>query len=212
MVLIYCHGSNLGINLLEMNASRNCVLSQYALGLILRDSNEVQSKHYLQTASDAGSLAAYRELNPSRKNYEDSPNNSLNSFYPPNLFRFTRKCFISSKGLRNVNTSHCWNPHCGRWALKRTRQEVLKPADCLPPLPHMHKLQILSLLGNMQRENDVANSFIVHDVDGPCRIARMQMCSHCLKAKYCSKQCQVYDWKYGLHRMECTHLQEDRIH
>ena len=213
MVLIYCHGSNIGIELLCLNASRKCVLSQHSLGLILRDSNEVQSKNYLKMASDAGSLAAYRELNPSNRNHENIPNSSHNSFYPPNLFRFTRRCFAVSKGLKKVNTSHCWNPHCGRWAPKRTRQDTFKPADSLPKLPNNYINQMLSLLRKMQEESGLTYSICEDDTTGPCHIARMQMCSHCHKAKYCSKQCQVYDWKHGLHRMECAHLQEfPRIH
>ena len=38
------------------------------------------------------------------------------------------------------------------------------------------------------------------------RVARMKMCSSCRRAKYCSKLCQVYDWRSGRHKMECGFL------
>jgi hypothetical protein len=34
----------------------------------------------------------------------------------------------------------------------------------------------------------------------------MKMCSRCCRAKYCSKLCQVYDWRSGRHKMECQFL------
>jgi len=38
------------------------------------------------------------------------------------------------------------------------------------------------------------------------RVSRMKMCSSCRRAKYCSKLCQVYDWRSGRHKMECQYL------
>ena len=38
------------------------------------------------------------------------------------------------------------------------------------------------------------------------RVSRMKMCSRCCRAKYCSKLCQVYDWRSGRHKMECQFL------
>ena len=38
------------------------------------------------------------------------------------------------------------------------------------------------------------------------RVSRMKMCSSCRRAKYCSKLCQVYDWRSGRHRNECHYL------
>jgi len=40
----------------------------------------------------------------------------------------------------------------------------------------------------------------------PMRVARMKMCSVCRRAKYCSKLCQVYDWRSGRHKQECRLL------
>jgi hypothetical protein len=37
-------------------------------------------------------------------------------------------------------------------------------------------------------------------------VSRMKMCSSCRRAKYCSKLCQVYDWRSGQHKMECQYL------
>ena len=217
MILLYCHGSPLGITLLKLNASRNCSLSQYSLGIILRDSDELQSKYYLQKACDAGSPAAKRELHPSQKASNDSPNmpasrltTKYNSFYPPSLSCFIRKHFAVSKGLINVNTSHCWNPHCGRWSIKKPiGEDLLSLAEFLPPLEFNHYPRILSIVTKIRKENGIDDPLCVDEFIGSCSISRMQMCSHCRKAKYCSKQCQVYDWVHGQHRMECTHLQEE---
>ncbi|KAL7553109.1 hypothetical protein ACHAWF_016367 [Thalassiosira exigua] len=41
--------------------------------------------------------------------------------------------------------------------------------------------------------------------DGPLP-SRMKMCSSCRRAKYCSKLCQVYDWRSGRHKAECQYL------
>lgn len=38
------------------------------------------------------------------------------------------------------------------------------------------------------------------------KVSRMKMCSSCRRAKYCSKLCQVYDWRSGKHKMECQFL------
>lgn len=38
------------------------------------------------------------------------------------------------------------------------------------------------------------------------RVSRMKMCSRCCRAKYCSKLCQVYDWRSSQHKMECQFL------
>jgi hypothetical protein len=38
------------------------------------------------------------------------------------------------------------------------------------------------------------------------RVSRMKMCSSCRRAKYCSKLCQVYDWRSGRHKMECQFI------
>lgn len=38
------------------------------------------------------------------------------------------------------------------------------------------------------------------------RVSRMKMCSSCRRAKYCSKLCQVYDWRSGRHKIECQFL------
>ena len=41
---------------------------------------------------------------------------------------------------------------------------------------------------------------------GGLKVSRMKMCSSCRRAKYCSKLCQVYDWRSGRHKMECQFL------
>mmetsp|Transcript_51973 Transcript_51973/g.62518 ORF Transcript_51973/g.62518 Transcript_51973/m.62518 type:complete len:462 (-) Transcript_51973:269-1654(-) len=38
------------------------------------------------------------------------------------------------------------------------------------------------------------------------KVSRMKMCSSCRRAKYCSKLCQVFDWRSGRHKLECQYL------
>jgi hypothetical protein len=44
------------------------------------------------------------------------------------------------------------------------------------------------------------------DTTGAVQCARMKMCSTCRRAKYCSKLCQIYDWRSGRHKVECRYL------
>ena len=54
--------------------------------------------------------------------------------------------------------------------------------------------------GGIGRNNDDQSP------DWYLRVSRMKMCSSCRRAKYCSKLCQVYDWRSGRHKMECQFL------
>ena len=56
--------------------------------------------------------------------------------------------------------------------------------------------------GNDHHEMEEVNE----NVRRSFRVSRMKMCSSCRRAKYCSKLCQVYDWRSGRHKMECQYL------
>jgi hypothetical protein len=104
---------------------------------------------------------------------------------PKCLLRYLRRWFVEDDLARGKKTSHCWNPECGRWAEKTLTHEHL-PSNgfFLPPTGQ-----------------DSPNSY------GPdFKLSRMKMCSSCRRAKYCSKFCQVYDWRVGKHKNECPFL------
>jgi hypothetical protein len=48
---------------------------------------------------------------------------------------------------------------------------------------------------------------IVKDICRFCSQAESKFkCSKCVKAKYCSKECQTYDWKLLKHKLVCYEL------
>jgi hypothetical protein len=103
---------------------------------------------------------------------------------PKCLLRYLRRWFVEDDLAREVKTSHCWNTECGRWAEKtRNHEGVDLPSDglFLPP-------------------------GVTTDYGPDFKLSRMKMCSSCRRAKYCSKFCQVHDWRVGKHKDECACL------
>lgn len=100
--------------------------------------------------------------------------------------------------------SHCWNPKCGRWAYKIDVPPLLNKVEhCVETDFCMDT--IINSINNTdgyvtQTIGVEAGSSTPKDL----RISRMKMCSRCRKAKYCSKLCQVFDWRSGKHKRECT--------
>jgi len=285
MIAAYCHGDKVGVTLLRQNANKGCLRSAYTLGLILRDRNREESESYLQRAISVNYLPACQELLPSQEvknKFGDLDSNTLKNFFDPiSLNRLLGRTYLQSAGVRSVSTSHCWNPCCGRWALKATQNNsrgpppLQYPSKYLPALSPSLEHSLLQLV-----EEDVCdslpvpsasasstsngNTFIKSGSDGaaistciPCvekidkvdcpkskrrtciksgsdsaatstaiacvekidkvacprsksersfYVSRMKMCSSCRRAKYCSKLCQVYDWRSGQHKVECHYL------
>ncbi|KAL7472824.1 hypothetical protein ACHAXS_013198 [Conticribra weissflogii] len=57
------------------------------------------------------------------------------------------------------------------------------------------------------RQDDGSSApFSFGGMENRLAVSRMKMCSSCRRAKYCSKLCQVYDWRSGRHKMECQFL------
>jgi len=171
------------------------------------------------------------------------------------LKRILSRHYIHSHEIRSIETSHCWNPKCGRWAFRAStnshnKQEVAGEEVCREASPRK-PLNLLALMqSNVDESNfrhtgqnnswslkeimksrvvtmpkfystaavNVAETFITCNVAGNstneenlknvlnCRVSRMKMCSNCRRAKYCSKLCQIYDWRSGRHKMECHWL------
>lgn len=150
-------------------AKEGFVRASYALGLILRDSDFKTSQMYMQQAVDLKYFPALQEILSARemkRQYGEPPAEKLRMHLDPVcLNRLLGRHYVTTKKLRSTNTSHCWNPLCGRWAVKA---------------------------------NGATMSML--------RVSRMKMCSRCCRAKYCSKLCQVYDWRSDRHKHECQFL------
>eukprot|EP00566_Odontella_aurita_P005627 CAMPEP_0113550848 /NCGR_PEP_ID=MMETSP0015_2-20120614/14204_1 /TAXON_ID=2838 /ORGANISM="Odontella" /LENGTH=565 /DNA_ID=CAMNT_0000451689 /DNA_START=55 /DNA_END=1752 /DNA_ORIENTATION=+ /assembly_acc=CAM_ASM_000160 len=288
MLKAYCFDSpRHGIALLRMCADQGYVRAEYALGLILRDTNREESRHWLLQAAKGQHLPAYQEILPAQEvkaRFGDLDAERLRGYLDfPCLNRLLGRHYVDSNP-RSVQTSHCWNPLCGRWAYKatpsvdrylrhreaRARRQALEsgspsdaaiddtfntgalysllrgegesttlraaatsrqerglplPAGSLcwpplrgaaaavggshPPLPwanHGTTDRVMAIpppppaaAGNSQGEDG-------DDADWILRVSRMKMCSSCRRAKYCSKLCQVYDWRSGRHKTECQYL------
>lgn len=224
MITAYCHGDKIGVTILKQTSRKGCVRSAYAVGLILRDCNKAESELYLNLAISKDYLPAYQELQSSqavKSKFGDLGHETLRTFFDPiGLNKLIGRCYIQSNGVRGVASSHCWNPGCGRWALKATvsndrRSTLLQcPSKCLPALPARFETLLIALLDNINEldedidseENRVNNDEDPNTKRRSFRVSRMKMCSQCRRAKYCSKLCQVYDWRSGRHKMECQYL------
>lgn len=227
MVVTYCYGDKIGVSLLKHTANRGCLRSAYALGLILRDSLKSESDAYLGRAIESGFLPACQEIFTShqvKERFGDLDAMTLKRYFDSiGLNRLLGRCYLQCSGVRRVQSSHCWNPMCGRWAFKATpsypHSNVQQMSNrSLPALaPHL-EASLSSLLPRSQQncQHIMRNPFGDSPTDTisgdtslttkPFRVSRMKMCSSCRRAKYCSKLCQVYDWRSGRHKVECQFL------
>lgn len=202
-----------GVCMLKMASAQGYVRASYALGLVLRDSHADEAAQYMKMAANAGYLPALQELLPARemkaKYGEPNADELRRHLDHLCLNRLLARHYVRSPDLRNLNTSHCWNPLCGRWAFKATvtQNGVSEREGTQQDLPlhlsrsRMHRHQAL-----MQQSSNEHTVDEVLSPDGEFRVSRMKMCSRCCRAKYCSKLCQVYDWRSGRHKMECQFL------
>lgn len=190
-----------GIQQLKYAASKGYVRASYALGLALRDSQPSEAADYMKDAADQGYIPALQELLPARKmkaKYGEPKAEELRLHLDPLcLNRLLSRYYVESADLRELNTSHCWNPLCGRWAFKATVNHNTNERTIHRPLG-FHFRQDSTHASDS--EASVANEKL------DLRVSRMKMCSRCCRAKYCSKLCQVYDWRSGRHKMECQFL------
>lgn len=216
MIAAYCHGDKLGVDLLRQNADRGCLRSAYTLGLILRDCDKAESECYLRKAIESNYLPACQELLSSqavKDKFGDLDYQTLKKFFDPiALNRLLGRSYLQSSGVRRVSTSHCWNPCCGRWALKATQQNNTRgptlqySSKYLSPISPNVEFTLLNLLDDDKKKESCAKNFPRPRSERSFRVSRMKMCSSCRRAKYCSKLCQVYDWRSGQHKMECQFL------
>jgi hypothetical protein len=168
---------------------------------------------------------------------------------PMCLNRLLLRDYVNSAELRGLNTSHCWNPLCGKWAYKATKANasvrMRRPwglvydleGEADPPVvdvgiaPPSGGRSVVGFVDGVTARSTERNRLLQAasteaastssdatpkqsvqalawregeiKVD---RVSRMKMCSRCCRAKYCSKLCQVYDWRSSQHKMECQFL------
>jgi len=289
MILCYCHENiSEGLALLRHAAASSTHLpSIYALALILRDSRQVESDYYLNVAATLGYAPAWQEKLTAaemRAQFGDLDADHLVRYLdPPGLNRLLGRHYLECQRVRKCQTSHCWNPLCGRWAYKALRVEsarqqqqqnrgrttveliarlnelaaanpnddniqadisraihhIFEPANahdmrdnhslavrgCSPHQSCQERrvFSIESLLVEIPEKTATTTiptaeelspleklRQVLHNkprlTGHGLKVSRMKMCSSCRRAKYCSKLCQVYDWRSGRHKMECQFL------
>jgi len=123
IVKCYCYQDlKNGILMLTMASSRGYLRSSYTLGIILRDALVEEASLYMNIAASKGYLPALQEVLPAREMKErfGEPNaDELRRHLDPvGLNRLLLRDYVNSAELRGMNTSHCWNPLCGKWAYK----------------------------------------------------------------------------------------------
>jgi MYND finger len=153
-----------GICCLKMASAQGFYRAAYALGLVLRDSHPDEANFYMKNAADARYIPALQELLPARQmkaKYGEPKADELRLHLDPLcLNRLLSRHYVKSADLRCLNTSHCWNPLCGRWAFKATvnsngqavHHHHGPPPPPPPRRPHhhhhaMHLRRVVSRLG-----------------------------------------------------------------
>ncbi|KAL3940928.1 MAG: hypothetical protein SGARI_000788 [Bacillariaceae sp.] len=105
-----------------MASSQGYVRASYTLGIILRDTLPSEASRYMNLAASTGYLPALQEILPARQMKErfGEPNAAelRRHLDPVGLNRLLLRDYVNSHELRGMNTSHCWNPLCGKWAYK----------------------------------------------------------------------------------------------
>ena len=199
MIKCYCDEDvDAGVALLREAAEYEHLEAMYSLGIILRDSDRNGSRKYLEQAHLMGYLPATLEILPAsevRKVHGDLTADQLQLHLGPTaLGKLLRKYFVDWSKTRLLSSSHCWNPACGRWGYKNA-QAVAATANNTNTV-EAHETTVRSERNACRSE---ASGFQM-----VC--ARMKVCSSCRRAKYCSKLCQVYDWRSDRHKVECQFI------
>jgi MYND finger len=186
-----------GVSLLKSASTQGCVRASYALGLVLRDTAPDDAVAYMRLAAEKKYLPALQELLSARDmklQYGELDAGELRRHMDRLcLNRLLARHYVLASDLRTVHTSHCWNHLCGRWAYKVTNNSTPSTAPG-------------SVMEGTPTHTPHSSARGATSNDALHRVSRMKMCSRCCRAKYCSKLCQVYDWRSGRHKLECQFL------
>ena len=201
MIKSYClHDVDKGIRLLKLASKRGYIRATYTLGLILRDIKPREARRYMNEAAELGYLPALQEVLSARdlkaKVGEPTAGELCQYLDPTSLNRLLGRHYVACPHLRDLHTSHCWNPLCGRWAHRVHHAHTTSRTTNTHGTGRSQRIVTFS--------KDVAPS--TPGSVSSTRVSRMKMCSRCCRAKYCSKLCQVYDWRSGQHKVECPFL------
>jgi MYND finger len=202
MIRCYCfHDIDHGIRLLKGASDRGFVRATYTLGLLLRDLRPREARRYMVAAAEAGYFPALQEVLPAgdlkAKSGEPTAGELCQYLDPTSLNRLLRRHYVRCPHLRNMNTSHCWNPLCGKWAYR-------VPREGSPDKFGNGRMKSMVSFGTTLGARALRKA--VDSVPLLTRMSRMKVCSRCGRAMYCSKLCQVYDWRSGRHKIECPFL------
>eukprot|EP00536_Pseudo-nitzschia_multiseries_P007035 jgi/Psemu1/239877/estExt_Genewise1.C_1570030 len=131
IVKCYCYQDlKNGIRMLKIASSRGFVRSSYTLGIILRDALVEEAARFMNIAASRGYFPALQEILPAREMKErfGEPNaDELRRHLDPvGLNRLLLRDYVNSAELRGMNTSHCWNPLCGKWAYKASNNSSME--------------------------------------------------------------------------------------
>eukprot|EP00529_Nitzschia_sp_RCC80_P022828 CAMPEP_0113492892 /NCGR_PEP_ID=MMETSP0014_2-20120614/28311_1 /TAXON_ID=2857 /ORGANISM="Nitzschia sp." /LENGTH=478 /DNA_ID=CAMNT_0000386739 /DNA_START=201 /DNA_END=1638 /DNA_ORIENTATION=- /assembly_acc=CAM_ASM_000159 len=123
VIKCYCYQDlNNGIRMLETASKDGYVRAKFTLGIILRDTMPEKSARYMKEAADEGYFPALQEILPAREMKERMGAYTAEEIRqyldPVGLTRLLTRDYVNSAELRGMNTSHCWNPLCGKWAFK----------------------------------------------------------------------------------------------
>lgn len=122
-----------GILILQRAAKEGYMRAHYTLGLVLRDSHTDEANRHLMTAARADYLPALQEVLPGRDmktKYGELSAAQLRPYLDCiGLNRLLGRHYLECSALRELNTSHCWNPLCGRWAFKANLMVTPPPLD-----------------------------------------------------------------------------------
>jgi hypothetical protein len=224
MIMCYCTSDILtGVRLLANNTRNDIPHAQslYSLGLLIRDCNKAYSSLVLNKAAKLGYLPALQEILTQKqmKDLHGEPSHVLLKplLLPQCLARVMKKHYVSDVGLRGVSKSHCWNTGCGRWAFKARGIEDGGNGDDGDDGDDGDATNTTTTTTTAANTTTTQNSINTNPSTPtmspitspqkttaiPLRVSRMKMCSSCQRAKYCSKLCQVSDWRSGRHKREC---------
>mmetsp|Transcript_27670 Transcript_27670/g.39577 ORF Transcript_27670/g.39577 Transcript_27670/m.39577 type:complete len:436 (+) Transcript_27670:214-1521(+) len=196
MIKCYCDEDvDAGVALLIEAAEYEHLEAMYSLGIILRDLDRNGSRKFLEQAHLMGYLPATLEIlsaSEVRKVHGDLTAQQLQLHLGPiALGKLLRKYFVDWSKTRLVSSSHCWNPACGRWGYKNAQTVAIT-------VNNTNTVEAHETTAGSERYTCPSGFQMV--------CARMKVCSSCRRAKYCSKLCQVYDWRSDRHKVECQFI------